>query len=74
MSAACPSAPSSDQPSDLTPQGKRKRGRPRETWRRTVEKDLNTRGLSLDMAPAADRARWRTLAVASRVGRHREDK
>ena len=58
-----------------TPQGKRKRGRPRETWRCTVEKDLNIRGLSLVMAPeaAADRARLRKLAVASRARRCRED-
>ena len=46
-----------------TPQGKRNRGRPRETWRRTVEKELKGKGLSLDTAPrvAADRARWRSF-------------
>ena len=43
-----------------TPQGERKRGRPRVTWRRTVEKDLNISGLGLNMAlrAAAYRARW----------------
>ena len=58
-----------------TPQGKRDRGRPRETWRRTIEKDLRNRGLTLDTAPraAADRARWRSLAVASSASRRRED-
>ena len=46
-----------------TPQGKRKRGRPKETWRRTIQKDLKSRGLSFNTAPhvAADRARWRSL-------------
>ena len=44
-----------------TPQGRRNRGRPRETWRRTVIKELEGKGLSLNTAPrvAADRARWR---------------
>ena len=46
-----------------TPQGRRNRGRPRETWRRTIEKELKSRGLSLETAPtaAANRTRWRTL-------------
>ena len=58
-----------------TPQGKGKRGRPRETWRRTMEKHLNVGGLSLEMAPsaAAIQARWRTFAVASRTWHRRED-
>ncbi|KAH3865517.1 hypothetical protein DPMN_028556 [Dreissena polymorpha] len=40
-----------------TPQGKRNRGRPKETWRRTVERGLKNRGLTLQTAPAtaADR-------------------
>ncbi|GFR95670.1 hypothetical protein ElyMa_004434800 [Elysia marginata] len=43
----------------LTPQGQTSRGRPRETWRRTMERDLKERGLSLETAPliAADRPR-----------------
>ena len=58
-----------------TPQGKRKRGRPKETWRRTVERELKCRGLSLATAPrtAADRVRWRALVVASSTTRRRED-
>ena len=58
-----------------TPQGKRLKGRPKETWRRTVEKDLKTRGLTLETAPriAADRDKWRSLAFASSASRHRED-
>ena len=40
-----------------------------------MEKDLTISGLSHDVAhrAAADRARWRTLAVASRARRCRED-
>ncbi|KAK3517624.1 hypothetical protein QTP70_013436 [Hemibagrus guttatus] len=58
-----------------TPQGKRNRGRPKETWRRTVEKDLKSRGLTLETAPktAADRAKWSSLAIASSTRRRRED-
>ncbi|KAL3877701.1 hypothetical protein ACJMK2_035367 [Sinanodonta woodiana] len=58
-----------------TPQGKRNRGRPKETWRRTVDRDLKTRGLTLQTALtiAADRAKWRSLAVASSTRRRRED-
>ena len=44
------------------PEGKRKRGRPRETWRRTVERELRERGVRActEAATAAvDRAAWR---------------
>ena len=43
--------------------GKRKRGRPRMTWRRTIEKDLKEIGLSWGEAQAAarDRQNWRQL-------------
>ena len=43
-----------------TPQRKRKTGRAKEAWRRTV---LKIRGLPMETAPrvAADRARWRSL-------------
>ncbi|XP_025114204.1 uncharacterized protein LOC112576144 [Pomacea canaliculata] len=52
-----------------TPQRRRNRGR------RTVEKDLKSRDLSLQTAPRAttDRTRRRSLVVASRATRHRED-
>ena len=58
-----------------TPQGRRKRGRPKETWRRTTEKDLKARGLTINTAHpvAADRAKWKSLAIASRAKRYRED-
>ena len=44
------------------PEGKRKRGRPKTTWRRTVEKERREAGWkSWDEArvTAADRKRWR---------------
>jgi endonuclease/exonuclease/phosphatase family metal-dependent hydrolase len=58
-----------------TPQGKRNRGRPKETWRRTVERELKSRGLTLQTAPtiAADRQKWRSLAVAPSTSRRRRD-
>ena len=58
-----------------TPQGKRKRGRPIETWRCIVENDINISGLSLVMAQraSADRARWKSLAVATRARRRRDE-
>ncbi|GFR69519.1 carboxylic ester hydrolase [Elysia marginata] len=48
-----------------TTQRQRSRGRAKETWKMTVEKDLIERGLSLETAPltAADRPRWRALQL-----------
>ncbi|GFR57665.1 carboxylic ester hydrolase [Elysia marginata] len=48
----------------VDPQGQRSIGRPKETWRRTVE-DLKQRGLSVETAPltATDRPRWRALQL-----------
>ncbi|KAI8479716.1 hypothetical protein Bbelb_425190 [Branchiostoma belcheri] len=47
------------------PEGKRKRGRPKLTWRRTLQKDLESKGVSLKDAEslAKDRAEWRRLAA-----------
>ncbi|KAI8483834.1 hypothetical protein Bbelb_383610 [Branchiostoma belcheri] len=47
------------------PEGKRKRGRPKLTWRRTLQKDLESRGITLKDAEslAEDRAEWRRLAA-----------
>jgi hypothetical protein len=58
-----------------TPRGKRNRGQPKETVRRTVQRELKNRGLTLQTAPAtkADRPKWRPLAVASSTRRRRED-
>ena len=47
------------------PEGKRKRGRPRETWRRTVERELEKEGLRTWAAAASaaeDRTAWRQRA------------
>ena len=58
-----------------TPQGQRKRGRPKETWRRTITKELKTQGLTLQTAArtAADRVKWRSLVDASSTRRRRVD-
>ena len=55
--------------------GKKRRGRPKETWRRTVERELKERGLSLETAPwtAADQPKWRALTTASSARQLRED-
>ena len=44
-------------------QGRRNRGRPKITWRRTVEKDLSRLGLTWGEASALaqDRRQWRSL-------------
>ncbi|KAI8517199.1 hypothetical protein Bbelb_057800 [Branchiostoma belcheri] len=54
-----------------TPQGRRLRGRPKETWRRTVEKEVRSHGFTLDEAPkmAADRARWKSYILRPRKQR-----
>ena len=44
------------------PEGKRKRGRPRETWRRTIKRELKENGLGTWAAAASgaeDRTAWR---------------
>ena len=50
-----------------TADGKRKRGRPRETWRRSVEKELKAEGMSWESVTklAQDRGGWRTRVEAS---------
>jgi len=48
-----------------TPEGRRKRGRPKNTWRRTIENDLIIRGMgwySVKRA-AADRRRWKKIVA-----------
>jgi hypothetical protein len=49
-----------------TPQGKRKRGRPKTTWRRTVESELKELGITWGEAQkrAKDRNDWRSIVVA----------
>ena len=50
-----------------TPPGKRKRGRPKTAWRRTVEMELNELGLTWGQAQALakDKTRWRRDIVAA---------
>ena len=49
-----------------TPPGKRKRGRPKTTWRRTVMTELTEMGLTWGEAQhvAQDRSRWRKTVAA----------
>ena len=58
-----------------TPPGKRKRGRPRTTWRRTVEAELAEANLSWGQAQALapDRAGWRSVVDALCSTRDEED-
>jgi len=58
-----------------TPDGKRRRGRPKETWRRTVEGELRDLGMTWGEAErkAQDRQLWRTMVMASCANMHEED-
>ena len=49
-----------------TPEGKRKRGRPKETWRRTMERELKEQQLTWESVnkKAANREQWRELVAA----------
>ena len=49
-----------------TPQGTRKRGRPLETWRRNMEKEMKSKGWSWGQMTkmASDRDRWRSAVSA----------
>lgn len=59
-----------------TPEGNRKRGRPKTTWRRTIEEELKNAGLTWGTAArkAQDRGVWRDLVRALCATRHEEDK
>ena len=50
-----------------TPSGRRKRGRPKTTWRRTVMKELEEMGLTWGeaQAKARDRSLWRSVVAVS---------
>ncbi|XP_076090336.1 uncharacterized protein LOC143062556 [Mytilus galloprovincialis] len=56
-------------------EGKRKRWRPKETWRRTIESELRIIGMTWGEAErkAPDRQQWRALVVASCASAHEED-
>ena len=49
-----------------TPDGQRKRGRPKETWRGTVEREMKEKGWTWGRLErvSADRHRWRALVEA----------
>ena len=49
-----------------TPDGKRKRGRPKETWRRTVEREMKENKMTWDQTHrlAQDRGQWREFVEA----------
>jgi len=57
------------------PLGKRKRGRPKHTWRKTFEEDLATVGKTFGEteATAADRNEWKLLTARCVASRHRTD-
>ena len=58
-----------------TADGKRRRGRPKETWRRTVEKDMKEGGLTFNTITkwAADRQQLRPLVDVLCATGHEED-
>src|SRR5579871_6432438 len=57
-----------------TPEGKRKKGRPRTTWRRTMEEELCCASQTWDTARrvARNRGAWKDLVEASCATRHEE--
>ena len=59
-----------------TPPGKRKRGRPRTTWSRTITSELEDMGFSMSQAQyvTKDRGRWRQIVDALCPIRDEEDK
>ena len=56
-----------------TLEGKRKRGRPKNTWRRTVEGELKTLHHTWGSVKtlAQDRLKWRSFVAALRASRHK---
>ena len=58
-----------------TPTGNRRRGRPKETWRRSVEREMKALGWSWGQVAklAADRPRWRSSVSALCASTHEEN-
>ena len=58
-----------------TPPGKRKRGRPKQTWRRSVEKEMKELGWTWGQVQhwAEDRPHWRSLVKTLCAIQHEED-
>ena len=54
---------------DWNPQGRRKGGRPKQSWRRTVIKELENIGRTL----AKNRVRWKAMVEALCLSRGKED-
>ena len=55
-----------------TPEGRRKRGRPKTTWRRTVEEEMKSMNLTWGgvQKTAQNRPEWRTFIAALHARRH----
>jgi hypothetical protein len=60
---------------EWNPQGKRKRGRPRQTWRRSLLEELKPTGMSWETAKliAGDRMKWKEMVEALCSIRSKED-
>jgi hypothetical protein len=58
-----------------TPTGKRKRGRPKETWRRSVEKEMKEKDWTWGQVQhwSQDRQAWKSLVMALCAFQHEED-
>ena len=58
-----------------TSEGKRKRGRPKTTWRRTIENEIKERGYTWGTIErkANNREKWRKLVLALCSMRHSKD-
>ena len=59
----------------LDPRRKQEEGRPKETWRRSVEREMKALGWSWGQVAklAADRPRWRSSVSALCASTHEED-
>lgn len=57
-------------------QGQRRRGKPNETWRRTITKNLKSRGLTTEQMfmDAFSVRRWNDLTVELGVTKHKENR
>ena len=60
---------------EWNPQGARKRGRPRKSWRRTIKQEYEDTGISWEQVKrtAQNRVRWRRTVEALCSGRSGED-
>jgi hypothetical protein len=56
-------------------EGKRKRGRPKTKWRRTIENEIKKRGYTWSTIErkASNREEWRKLVLVLCAMRHRKD-